>query len=109
MATIEIFARPIERFEFLGEYAPQHLYIVHTKDNGEQIAYRGGPEKGNYHKDIKGEPLRDNLKVSKVDYDFNHPDYPEKGESHLKRLVTQGNDGTINSYIEKIKLINIPY
>jgi hypothetical protein len=46
MATIKIAAKPISNFENIGEYAPQHLYIVHTKDNGEQIAYRGGPAKG---------------------------------------------------------------
>lgn len=101
MAKIETLAKPIEGFESFGEYAPQHLYIVHTKDNGEQIAYRGGPEKGNF--------LRDDLKVAKLSYRSRHPDFAKEGESHIKRLVIQGNDGTINSYIEKIKLINIPY
>ena len=103
MAKIEIFARPVKNFEIMGKYAPQHLYIVHTKDNGEQIAYRGGPEKGNYHKDIKGNEFRDNLKVSKMAYVRGHPDYPIEGTSHPKRLSIEGNDQLINPYIEKME------
>ena len=103
MAKIEIFARPVKNFEIMGKYAPQHLYIVHTKDNGEQIAYRGGPEKGNYHKDIKGNEFRDNLKVSKMAYVWGHPDYPIEGTSHPKRLSIEGNDQLINPYIEKME------
>ena len=41
MAKIEIKSKPIQKTEFLGNLAPQHLYIVNIRDNGENIAYRG--------------------------------------------------------------------
>lgn len=103
MAKIEILARPIEGFEFLDKYVPQHLYVVHTQDNGEQIAYRGGPEKGNYVKGIKGNPLRDNLKVTKLSYNKYHPDFPEEGQLHPSILVIEGTDQLINLYIERME------
>ncbi|WP_272906013.1 hypothetical protein [Candidatus Bandiella numerosa] len=37
MAKIEILGRPVKGFDRMGKYAPQHLYILHTKDNGEQM------------------------------------------------------------------------
>ena len=39
MAIIEIKSKPIQRTEFLGNLAPQHLYIVNKKDNGLKMAW----------------------------------------------------------------------
>ena len=103
MAKIETIARPIEGFEWLGKYAPVHISTLHTKDNGEQINYRGGPEKGNYHKDIKGEPFRDNLKVTKLPYNPDHPDFVKDYWASPKKLIIEGNDHLVNPYIEKME------
>jgi hypothetical protein len=69
MAKIEILGRPVSGFEIMKKYAAHHLYIVHTKDSGDQIAYRGGAEKGSYTREKKGNALRDALKVTKSSYE----------------------------------------
>ena len=40
MAKLEIKSKTIQRTEFLGNLAPQHLYLENMKDNGLKIGYR---------------------------------------------------------------------
>ena len=85
MAIIEIKSEPIQRTEFLGNLAPQHLYIVNIRDNGEDIAYRGGPKGGDNMKNW----LFDDLKVTRLLYNKNHPDFDEKSNHPSKLLVLE--------------------
>ena len=88
MAKIEIISRPIKTFKFLGQYAPQHLYVLHTKDSGKRIVYRGGPENGDNFKNW----IRDDIGSSSAIYDKNHPDYDKLGVHTRKTLL----EGTIS-------------
>jgi hypothetical protein len=97
MAKIEIKSKPIQKTEFLGNLAPQHLYIVNIRDNGEDIAYRGGPEGGDNMKNL----LFDDLKVTRLLYNKNHPDFDEKN-NHPSKLLVIGSDSELAPIIEKI-------
>ena len=102
MAKIEISSKPIKNFEFLGKYTPHHLYIIHTKDKGEQIAYRGGPAEGDELRNW----LLDDLKVSKILYNKSHKDWDEKvgliSSIHTRKIIVNGKDDQIDSYVIRL-------
>jgi len=99
MAKIEIVSKPIRTTEFLGEYAPQHLYIIYTKDNKEEMAYRGGPEGGDNFINW----IRDDLKITKLPYREGHPDYDKDGtHTRGKPPIISGTDEQINPFVMKI-------
>ena len=97
MAKIEIKSKPIQKTEFLGNLAPQHLYIVNIRDNGENIAYRGGPKGGDNMKNW----LFDDLKVTRLLYNKNHLDF-DKNNNHPSKLLISGSDRELALIIEKI-------
>jgi len=97
MAKIEIVSKPIKYTESLDKLAPQHLYIVHTKDNGEQIAYRGGPEGGDAFQNWRV----DDLKVTQLPYIKGHPDWDEES-IHTRKVLATGSDLEINPLAEKM-------
>lgn len=97
MAKIEIKSKAIRGTDILGNLAPQHLYIVNIKDNGLKIAYRGGPE----GRDNMRNWLFDDLKVTRLLYDKNHPDF-DKNNNHPSKLLVSGSDRELAPIIEKI-------
>jgi len=102
MAKIEIASRPIKDTQSLGKLAPQHLYIVHTKDNGEQIAYRGGPEGGDAFQNWRV----DDLKVTQLPYIDGHPDWDNseglENSLHTRKVLATGSDLEINLIAERM-------
>ena len=97
MAKIELKSKPIKRLDKLGEYAPQHLYIVYTKDNGEQIEYRGGTKGGD---NVHNWAL-DNLKIFKMPYDRKHPD-ADKSNTHISELLIESTEEIAEIFIERM-------
>ena len=97
MAKIELKSKAIQGLDKLGGYAPQHLYIVYTKDNGEQIGYRGDAEGG----DGIHNWVLDDIKIFKMPYDDNHPDF-DKSKTHISEILIESTEEVADIFIRRM-------